>query len=39
MEKVELFRAVKAMAYDRRSLYKGSIKDRDKLLDFLEMNG
>ena len=39
MEKVELFRAAKAMAYDRRSLYKGSIKDRDKLLDFLEMNG
>ena len=39
MEKVEFFRAVKAMAYDRRSLYKGSIKDRDKLLDFLEMNG
>ncbi len=39
MEKVELFRAVKAMVYDRRSLYKGSIKDRDKLLDFLEMNG
>lgn len=27
------------MACERRSLYKGSIKDRNKLLDFLEMNG
>ena len=38
MGKVELFRVVKEMACDRRSLYKGGVKDKDKLLDFLEIN-
>ncbi|MBR2562249.1 MAG: hypothetical protein IKH57_17395 [Clostridia bacterium] len=38
MGKAELFGTVKAAAQRRQSLYKGSIKDRQSLLDFLEMN-
>ena len=38
MERVEFFTLVKETAKQRRSLYKGNVKDRAKLLDFLEMN-
>lgn len=38
MEMVDFFAAVKEEAQQRQSLYKGNVKDRVKLLDFLEMN-
>lgn len=38
MEKTDLFTAVKSLAYERKSLYRGNVKERRKLLDFLEMN-
>ena len=39
MGKTDLFAAVKDLACKRKSLYTGSIKERRKLLSFLEMNG
>lgn len=39
MGKTDLFAAVKELACERKSLYRGSVKERRKLLDFLEMNG
>ena len=39
MGRTDLFAAVKDLAFERKSLYRGSIKERRKLLDFLEMNG
>ncbi len=39
MERVELFATVKKAARERKSLYRGTIKDRGRLLEFLEMNG
>lgn len=39
MGKTDLFAAVKALACERNSLYKGSVKERRELLDFLEING
>ncbi len=38
MGKVDFFAAIKEAAGQRQSLYKGLIKDRRKLLDFMEMN-
>ena len=38
MERVELFGTVKETALQRQSLYKGNVKDRARLLDFLESN-
>lgn len=38
MERVEFFAAVKEAAQQRQSLYKGNVKDRAILLDFLEAN-
>ena len=37
MGRTDLFAAVKDLAFERKSLYRGSIKERRKLLDFLEM--
>ena len=39
MGKTDLFATVKELACERKSLYRGSVKERRKLLDFLEMNG
>ena len=39
MEKIEFFAFLQKTAHERNSLYKGSRQDREKVVDFLEMNG